>query len=444
LTLDRDLGVWVGVLGNEFIIMTERHMGMDRTVRTSNDGVRWSDPIPVVGLPEMATITRNESGLALVASTAGLIGLFELPPDGGDGPTMSAVFTSIDGTNWVREEIADIGHSAADAAAFGVAANDTEFAVLVTEGDWGFGPDYFAKRSAEGSEWMTVGLPGEDTDLFWVAGAEDAFFVRGPGSEEFEHGHIYVYRVDADGSVSVQPATTYDPPIPWKGDLLAWDRYRVEGHPTLHAGPDGSTWYRLPIPTYEDDAYGNRWLFETLSVGSEPIIAAGCVCSGFWEFYGEAFPGINLTKGSNYIEIHGDHVHPVHPSHSWYTDTSQWFDASTGTLNVPDPETGETFVSVTCAEMREAVTSEWYQEDLVDFPQQDLWYSPDGTNWFGSDVADLFGAGSYVLHSAMRGDTAVVITAPNGARPTSDPPGCPLGLWPEEEPFEVWVMGNGS
>jgi hypothetical protein len=89
--------------------------------------------------------------------------------------------------------------------------------------------------------------------------------------------------------------------------------------------------------------------------------------------------------------------------------------------------------------MRDAATQKSYAPELLSPPPQDLWHSPDGTSWHHQDVTSLFGVGSYIHQTATTNNTIALLVDPTGDRPTPDPPGCRLNLYPEERPYELWT-----
>ena len=148
-----------------------------------------------------------------------------------------------------------------------------------------------------------------------------------------------------------------------------------------------------------------------------------------------------VTKNEYVVHVSGGKVgveEPRGPSRiDDSVDTRAWFDEK-GTLTLPDNETGETLVSISCKELRQAAsldTPEW----INDFPPGQLWTSPDGIAWSQQQVTREFGRGSYVYSTAVNGDTFAALVVPNGDRPIDDPPNCPLNLYPAERPYEIWI-----
>jgi hypothetical protein len=110
---------------------------------------------------------------------------------------------------------------------------------------------------------------------------------------------------------------------------------------------------------------------------------------GFSDFYDESLFDFMFTEAGYDIHLMGDSVwlfdtsptaeHP-HWSPPSDIDTATWFDPDTGTLTVPNPETGDTLATITCNEIRNSIDDAAYEIGpyLTDFPEQNLWYSPDG------------------------------------------------------------------
>jgi hypothetical protein len=89
--------------------------------------------------------------------------------------------------------------------------------------------------------------------------------------------------------------------------------------------------------------------------------------------------------------------------------------------------------------MRTSAEAKMYQPELLTPPPQDLLYSPDGTSWTHEHVNDVFGTGSYIHHATTLNNTIAVIIDPTGEAPTPDPPGCPLNIYPDTGPYEIWT-----
>lgn len=455
---DRNREHWLGVVGDEFVVLSWGSTVGTMTVRHSSDGVVWSDPVAVVGLPDGAPAFGSQFP-EIAGGRAGLIMAVENPPGWHAGNRTFRIVTSPDGSVWTEWPVDEIV-----GAPFSVAANDTGFAVVTQTGGQAPDPDRFLSVSGDNGEWLPVSLPDNERHLWWVAGIGDDFVAKGPGSDD-SHEAIrdrHHYTIDADGNAEVTSGpyeASEFAPIDWDGAMLVWNQYgelRIPEHrgerPTLYASSQPGSWLRLPFPPQEptgDDPYG-MWMFETLAAGPAGITSAGCNCVDFWDFYGESFYDFMFTQAGYDIHVMGDYVwlfdtSPATEDPVWHPpgkiDTANWFDPDTGTLTVPDPETGDTLATITCDEMRDSIDDGAYEIGpyLTDFPDQDLWYSPDGTSWTSQHAPDLFGGDSYVFQSAVNSDTAVVLVAPNGDRPIDDPPGCPVGHYPEERPFEIWV-----
>jgi len=455
---DRNREQWLGVAGDEFVVLSWGSTVGTMTLRRSSDGVAWSDPVPVVGLPDGAPAFGSQFP-EIAGGRAGLIMVVENPPGWHAANRAYRVVTSPNGVVWTEQPVHEIA-----GAPFSVAASDTGFAVVTQTGGQIPDPDRYLAVSGNDGEWLPVPLPDNERHLWWVAGIGDDFVAKGPGSDD-NHDPMrdrHHYAIDGGGNADVTTGPhegTEFAPIDWDGSMLVWNQYgelRIPQHrgeqPTLYASSEPGSWVRLPFPAQEpvgDEPWG-QWMFETIAAGPPGIISAGCNCVGFWDFYGESFYDFTFTRAGYDIHVMGDYVWlfdtspsaegPVwHPSSE--VDTATWFDPDTGTLTVPNPETGDTLATITCAEMRNSIDDNAYEigPHLTDFPNQDLWYSPDGTSWASQHAPNLFGSDAYVFQSAVNSDTAVLLVAPNGDRPIDDPPGCPMGYYPEEQPFEIWA-----
>jgi len=461
---DRAREHWLGVVGDEFVVLSWRNTLSTMTVRRSADGVVWSEPVPAVGLPDGAPAFGSQSP-EIAGGGAGLIMLVQDPPGWHDGNRAFRVVTSPDGEVWTERPVYEIA-----GAPFSVAAGDAGFAVVTQTGGQVPDPDRFLAVSGDDGEWLPVLLPDDERHLWWVAGIGDGFVAKGPGSGD-SHDAIrdrHHYTIDSGGNADVTPGpfeASEFAPIDWDGSMLVWNQYgelRIPQHrgerPTLYSSSEPGSWVRLPFPAQEptsDDPYG-MWMFETFAAGPPGIISAGCNCVGFWDFYGESFYDFMFTEAGYDIHVLGDYVFlfdtsPGTENPVWHPpgeiDTATWFDPDTGMLTVPDPETGDTLATIACDEMRNSIDDSAYEigPHLTDLPEQDLWYSLDGTSWTSQHAPDLFGDDSYVFQSAVNSDTAVLLVAPNGDRPIDDPPGCPMNYYPEEQPLDTWVttLNNG-
>ena len=436
---DRDRQYWLGVHGEEFVLFSWRWPGFGPAIQRSTNGFDWSGPVALTGLPPDAdpVMWRSERGIS--ASPIGLIGLFETTPDIDDGFAGRSVFTSTDGVAWSNEELPAISGDTGWGGAFAVAAGNDGFAVWATADETRRRSDVLFVRPSHG-DWHAVDLPerGESWEN-WVVGTRSGFLARVDTLPKTEGTHR-IYRVSPTGVVSLEAIPTDQPPIEWNDNLVTHSPYGNVPKPALYAGPDGATWYRLPTPDFSTDEEERFWGLDALTAGLPGITVAGCSCGEYWGFLGESIITIEIPKSGYHVTVHGDQVtvegmwdHPMH------VDTRSWFDPATGTLTIPDPETGEAIVDVTCNEMRASAREQMREPRLLTPPPQDLLHSADGTGWSHSQVNGLFGVGSYVHQAATAGDAIVLFVDPTGEAPTPDPPGCPLGLYPEVRPFEAWV-----
>jgi hypothetical protein len=437
---DRDRQYWLGVHGDEFVLFSWRWSGLDPAIQRSENGVDWSGPDALTGLPIDADpdMWRWERGIS--ASPIGLIALFETTRGIDAGWGGRSVFTSTDGVAWSREDLPAINGDAGWGGPFAVAAGNDGYAVWTTADERRRRSDVLFVRPSHG-DWQAVDLPerGESWEN-WVVGAHSGFLARVdtlPKANEATHP---VYRVSTTGVVSVEAIPTDQPPIEWNDNLLIHGPYNNVPKPALYAGPDGTTWYRLPTPDFSINEDERFWGIDALTAGQTGITVAGCACGECWGFLGEAMVTIEVPNSGYHVTVHGDQVtvdgvwdHPIR------VDTKSWFDPVTGMLTVPDPDTGEPIAIVTCDEMRASARENMHEPELLTPPPQDLLYSPDGTAWNHSQVNDLFGVGSYVHQAATTGDAIVLFADRTGEAPTPDPPGCPLDIYPEVRSFEVWV-----
>lgn len=438
---DRDRRFWLGVQGDEFVLLSWGWPIADLMVQRSPDGLVWSEPTPLEGLPLMASLVeawRRDGGIS--ASAAGLIGLFDTTDHEDDRQGGHRVFTSADGVEWTQEMLPEADETTEAAGPFGVAASDYGYAVWVTADERRPGTETLFVRPL-GGDWRPVHLPENGTTIEnWVVPTDDGFLVRVAEHPQAHEGTHPIYHVTVDGTVTAYATPSDQPPIRWNDLLVAYSPYNTVPRPALYAGPDGSTWYRLPSPDFTTDNEEEYWRIDALTAGRPGITVAGCPCGDYWGFLGEASVTIEVDSGEYHITVQGDLVtvdgvwdHPVG------TDTSAWFDEATGTLTVPDPDTGDPITTATCNQMRASAVAKMYQSELLTPPPQDLLHSPDGTSWMHEHVNDLFGTGSYIHHAATLNNTIAVIIDPTGEAPTPDPPGCPLNIYPDTGPYEVWT-----
>lgn len=444
-TYDRGRHYWLGAQGDGFVLLSWRWPAFDLAAQRSVDGIDWTSAAAVTGLPPSAEPWYWWHGLdsfsAVAASPAGLIAVFDVPTETGNDTRIKQVFTSGNGAEWVLEPLPAIEGLTSDGGPFAVAAGPSGFAVWATADERRPESSVLFVRHSDG-DWLTVDLPAHGNAWEnWVAPAEIDFLARAATGPSAHVGSHPVFRVDTAGNVGWDVVPSDSPPIEWNGDLLTTTPYNNVPQPTLYWGPEGSTWRRLPTPDFTTDDEEAFWGTDTYTAGRPGIVLAGCNCGDYWGFLGEAMVDIEVDKGGHHISVYGDQVtvdgiwdHPIR------ADTGAWFDESTGALAVPDPTTGETMVTVTCDEMRASAREKMREPELLSPPPQDLLFSPDGTSWFHQDVTSLFGTGSYVHQSAAFGETIVLFVDPTGDAPSPDPPGCPLGVYPDAKPFEAWVF----
>lgn len=437
---DRRRLYWLGAHGHEFVLLSWRWPSFDLAIQRSTNGRNWSEPVEVTGLPPDAGPDMWNWGAGISASSIGLIGLFETTPDIDDGFAGRGVYTSPDGVAWVEEDLPEIESDSGVGGPFAVAAGNDGFAVWAAADERRPRSDILFVRRSHG-DWQAVDLPvrGSSSEN-WVVGADSDFLARVATDPEAEEGTHYVYRVSTAGAVSVEAIPTDQPPVEWNDDLVGHNPYSSVPKPTLYAGPDASIWHRLPTPDFSTDDEERFWGLDALTAGQPGITVAGCACGEYWGFLGEAVVTIEVPKNGYQVTVHGDQVtvdgvwdHPIR------VDTRSWFDPATGTLTVPDPATDQPMVKVSCDEMRASALEKMHEPELLTPPPQDLLYSPDGSTWFHLQVNDLFGVGSYVHQAATAGDAIALVVDPTGEPPTPDPPGCPLGIYPETRPFEIWA-----
>jgi hypothetical protein len=170
-------------------------------------------------------------------------------------------------------------------------------------------------------------------------------------------------------------------------------------------------------------------------------LGCGDRCVAMWEFYGDSFFPVSVEANGWTVDIWGDYVSYSNGSR-WESiqDASNLYDPASETLTIVDG--GETIASISCDAMRQAAADlEWPTElgGLTELPDEALWHSYNGTSWHEQAVDDLFGAESYVFAAAATSERALAIVTPNGDRYVADPLGCQLGLYPEEQPLEVWI-----
>lgn len=439
--LERDRSYWLDTMGGGFVLLSWDWPVANFRVQFSPDGLGWTEPAMLHGLPSTAVLADAWDPQASVSvSSIGLIGLFDTTP-GDDRRAGHQVFTSPDGIEWTAQTLPDTGTTSNAAGPFAVAASDSGFAVWVTANESRPGTNMLFVRQIEG-DWQEVPLPGNATTWeSWIAPVGSGFLVRTEADPQALEGTHPVYRVSVEGDVSVAATPSDQPPIRWNDSLLSHNIYHVGTlpMPTLYAGPDEDTWYRLPTPDFSTDVEEQFWSIDTLTAGQPGITVAGCPCGEYWGFLGEAMVTVEVETGGHHVTIFGDIVtvegvwdHPLS------VDTAEWFDSS-GRLTVPDPTTGDPIATVTCDQMRQSAKDKAWGSDLLTPPPQDLLYSPNGTAWTYLKSDDVFGDGSYVHNAATAGETIAVIVDPTGDAPTPDPPNCPLGVYPETSPLEVWI-----
>ena len=129
---DRDLRYWLGVVGDEFVLLSWDWPVAGLAVQRSPDGLSWSAPMPLEGVPATASpveMWRWDKGIS--GSSVGMIGLFDTTPKD-DRQAGHDVFTSPDGVEWTQETLPLVDHASEATGPFGVAASDDGYAVWVT------------------------------------------------------------------------------------------------------------------------------------------------------------------------------------------------------------------------------------------------------------------------------------------------------------------------
>ncbi len=228
---------------------------------------------------------------------------------------------------------------------------------------------------------------------------------------------------------------------PWRNGLLAVARGVFPGASTwrmaLIGTDDYVSWFELPVPfiaeasDWQGDGYWNA--------GSLTAADRGVLLTAHWppehfDFRGEGFVAIGFSESGVEGFVFGPRVFLMPPNDS----EVEWSFDDGGNLTLS--RSGDVLGSVTCAEMRtRARDTSFLIGQLIEWPNQLLAYSPDGMAWRQTDVADLLGSDAYILQLTTTEDKVIALVAPNGDRPTPDPPGCPLNLYPEAQPFEIWA-----
>ena len=441
--LGRDRSHLLGRAGDVFLVVSSRWDGRGpHLVRTSVDGVVWSEPVEMAGIPadgELGGLAGGATGaMALVVS-----------PSTKCGAIPATAYTSVDGLLWVEEDSASFAGQP-DA----IAGSEVGFAVVSRELTY----DGCSLQSEDDSLVIRVGDgPWETVDLQWdhigdLTGVGDAYLVGGG-----DPGGIVI---DSD-LTQTRFAVPYEHAADhtdWDGALFAWDHsgfagYEREREPTLYRWQPGSAiWHLLPAPiaTISEDQF---WSFNVLTAG-----AAGAVAVGHTSEDGDAMPpetawGVVLESDEHQIVVTGDCVNIVdqHYCGEHGIDTATWFDEQ-GTLTVPHPTTGENLATFSCSDMRQAARRELVADmgtpqpglrlpdGLIPWPEdQELWHTPNGQAWIRQPAQDIVGNDAWIEQGVTIGDRSVLIVTPNGRRPMTDPPGCPLEIYPEERPYEVWV-----
>ncbi len=431
VALDREREHWLGEVGGTVILLSWSPSIGDVEVRRSTDGTVWSEAEEGRGLPEGFVPYGPDSPLGpsggphgvIMGGTIGGIRTAETEP---------LVAVSTDGGLWTVRVAETFGGEASAAA-----AGSGGFAVIgsvVDRGRSGAHLDPALWVSPNGLVWQAVAIP-EAAETVAVIG--NAFVVARSDR---------LWQVDA-GVVTALPS-----PLPsygvnrliaWQGDLVMWATgafppVGAVGWRSALLAHRGTGWLELPFPVAERSRLvfgGAAWAVQSLDAGNSGIAAAAFEGGEYWDFHGESFPGISLGKGGYEFDIDGDSVSLA----PFGVDSSRWFDRESGSLTVPGAD-GEPLFTVTCDEMRDAVrTADWVPEELVETPAQTILFSPDGAAWQEQQGAELFGEGAYVFQVVVVHDRVVAFLQLNGERPIADPPGCPLGLYPEELPYEIWV-----
>ena len=416
LTIDRTERVWLGFVGDLAVLLAWNPID-GLSVRHSSDGVAWSAFAATTGIPDTFEPVLDIDTIA--AGPHGII-MTGIEPD-------TTVLTSPDGTNWrLVDDTGSVESIAAGPAGF----------LLANRGNRECG----ARLSGDGVSWECVALPPTPEDpwdyMAMTGGAGFLIDSSGP------------LAVVGEGGVRTMAAPAVQDPLfthstPWRDGLVALARGRFAGaYPwrmALIGTDDFETWFELPVPfiaaatDWQGDGY---WNVQTLAAGDRGILVTTFWPPEEFDFRGGAFASIPFAMEGVEGWIFGSRLFQM-PSDGPEVVTS--FDAD-GNLTMSDAESGEEIGTMSCEDMRAyAEGTDFLPGGLIGWPEQMVVYSPDGMAWDETAVAEVFGTDAYLLQVATDDDKALALVAPNGDRPMPDPPNCPLGLYPEEEPFEVWV-----
>jgi len=449
-TLDRTRRYWLGTIDSTFVLLSWERGGGDYRIQTSDNGRTWSGQEPTVGLPDSGTPVFDVTGEQVRSGRAGMIVAI------GDDPWIeesepALVFTSSDGRTWTVVE-----PSVFEGSPYLVSASHEGFAVVETFPSERHGERANAMYVADADgEWRRVEIPGEEDALWWVSGFGADFIAKGPDQKGMTEDEP-TYIVSTTSELTMGVSLGDHVPTPWLDGALVHNEYgesrivRIRGHePTFYSTADAITWERLPFPPQPDSDEPDHYQVTSIGTGDPDLLIAGCSgCQGHLEFHGNSFGGIAITKDGYRLDVWGGTVLIFNAPNGdlerplFNNGAGQWFDVTTGTLQIPANEHGPG-VEVSCDEMRQVVVDmQWPEESewaLVEMVPQDLWHSPKGRSWNKQDVRTIFGPDAWIEQTTATKSASVVLVAPNGERPIADPPGCELGFYPKEEPLEIWA-----
>ena len=438
--LARDWSHQLTRVGDTFIVVSSEDIpGGSRLARTSNDGLTWSDPVEMMGIPPGSML-----GDVLGGGAGAMLHVW-FPAEPGQRER-DAILTSADGITWSLES-SDTLSSYVDP----LPVSDAGFAVV--SGVSGVDAQMMWQRPKEG-KWEAVDLP---TGLIWEGlSVGDNHAVTGRIDQDREDLWVLV---EPDGRWSYFSAPVETGLVTsWQDSMLVWNLATpsvtsVDTQPILLLGYPGSAeWHRLPTPAVSLDEE-QFWVFEVIAAGDRGVIGVGERAEDEDPWFPDDAIGIVLAADGRQIVVTGDCVTIVDRQECWEegVETETWFDEH-GTLTVPDPDTHETVATFTCTDMRQAVSRGELADmgtpipdlhlprTLLPWPKdQEVWHSPDGQAWHRQRAQELFGEETWVSQGVTIGTTTVLLAVPNGRRPLADPPGCELGLYPAEEPIELWV-----
>lgn len=418
LSIDRSEDLWLGFVGDRAVLLAWNQLDGLR-IRHSDDGINWSEFVAADEIPDGFRPVFDHPSTPVASGPHGIIMTGFEPGD--------PILTSLDGTSWAPVDYGRVVES--------VAAGPEGF--LIAGADLG---KCAAQVLEYGSPWECIDVMGGAATWGGMAMAGGThFLVDFPGRAPVVIGK---------GEVRSMPSPAPQAPLfnhstPWGNGLLAIARGFFSGagawRMALVGTDDYQSWFELPVPfigaatDWTGDGY---WNVETLAAGDRGILVTAFWPPDDFDFRGGAFVSIPFSVAGLEGWIFGSRVFLMPPDEDGVISS---FDAD-GNLTLSDAESGEELGMVSCQEMKAFAENEpFLPGGLVGWPDQQLAYSPEGAAWEQTSVAGVFGTDAYVLQLAVNGGLALALVAPNGDRPTPDPPNCPLDLYPVAEPFEVWV-----